>query len=160
MSTADSQLLAASSSVSQNIIKEVFFKSLSDKASMIIARITVLVISFIGMFIARNQTSSVFAIVSFAWAGFGAAFGPVMLFSLFWKRTNLHGALAGMLSGGTMIFVWKFMIRPLGGIWNIYELLPAFIISSLFIVVVSLLTKEPSEEIIREFESVDSAIIK
>ncbi len=160
MSTADSQLLAASSSVSQNIIKEVFFKSLSDKASMIIARITVLVISFIGMFIARNQTSSVFAIVSFAWAGFGAAFGPVMLFSLFWKRTNLHGALAGMLSGGIMIFVWKFMIRPLGGIWNIYELLPAFIISSLFIVVVSLLTKEPSEEIIREFESVDSAIIK
>ena len=160
MSTADSQLLAASSSVSQNIIKEVFFKSLSDKASMIIARITVLVISFIGMFIARNQTSSVFAIVSFAWAGFGAAFGPVMLFSLFWKRTNLHGALAGMLSGGVMIFVWKFMIRPLGGIWNIYELLPAFIISSLFIVVVSLLTKEPSEEIIREFESVDSAIIK
>lgn len=160
MSTADSQLLAASSSVSQNIIKEVFFKSLSDKASMVIARVTVIVIALIGMFIARDPGSSVFAIVSFAWAGFGAAFGPVMLFSLFWKRTNIQGALAGMVSGGIMIFVWKFIIRPMGGAWNIYELLPAFVVSCVFIVVVSLLTKEPSEEIVREFESVNNAIIK
>ncbi|MDD2972255.1 MAG: sodium/proline symporter PutP [Lachnospiraceae bacterium] len=159
MSTADSQLLAASSSVSQNIIKEVIFPKLSEKASMIIARVTVVVISLIAIFIARDSGSSVFKIVSFAWAGFGAAFGPVMLFSLFWKRTNLPGALAGMISGGIMIFVWKFVIRPLGGVWNIYELLPAFIVSSILIVVVSLLTKAPSDEIVREFESVKTAQI-
>lgn len=159
MSTADSQLLAASSSVSQNIIKEVFFKKMSDKSSMVIARITVLVISAIAMFIAKDPTSSVFAIVSFAWAGFGAAFGPVMLFSLFWKRTNIQGALAGMVSGGIMIFIWKFAVRPMGGAWNIYELLPSFIVSCVFIVVTSLLTKAPSEEIVKEFESVDSAIV-
>ena len=81
----------------------------------------------IGVFIARDPESSVFAIVSFAWAGFGASFGPIMLFSLFWKRTNRNGALAGMLVGGIMVFVWKYLIKPLGGIWGIYELLPAFL---------------------------------
>ena len=73
-------------------------------------------------------------------AGFGAAFGPVMLFSLFWKRTNRFGALAGMISGGVMIFVWKYLMRPLGGIWNIYELLPAFIVSCVMIVAISFAT--------------------
>ena len=111
-------------------------------------------IAVIGVFIARNPDSSVFAIVSFAWAGFGAAFGPAMLFSLFWKRTNLSGVLAGMVSGGVMVFVWKFVVRPLGGAWNIYELLPAFIVSAMFIVVVSLCTKAPDESIVKEFESV------
>jgi sodium/proline symporter len=104
--------------------------------------------------LAWNPDSSVFNIVSFAWAGFGGAFGPLMLFSLFWKRTNFHGALAGMISGGVVIFVWKYIVRPLGGAWNIYELLPAFLISSIMIVVVSLLTKAPSEEIVKEFEEV------
>jgi len=159
MSTADSQLLAASSSVSQNIIKEVFFPKLTEKASMIIARVTVLAISIVAMFIARDSGSSVFKIVSFAWAGFGAAFGPVMLFSLFWKRTNLPGAFAGMISGGIMVFLWKFVVRPMGGAWNIYELLPAFIVSSILIVVVSLATKAPSDEIVKEFESVNTAEI-
>lgn len=154
MSTADSQLLAASSSVSQNIIKEAFMPNLKEKSSMIIARVTVFIISIIAVFIARNENSSVFQIVSFAWAGFGGAFGPVMLFALFWKRTNFAGALAGMVSGGVMVFVWKFIVRPMGGILNIYELLPAFIVSSLFIVIVSLCTKAPDEEIVREFESV------
>lgn len=154
MSTADSQLLAASSSASQDILKEVFWKNMSDKAGIICARVTVVVIAVIGVFIARNPDSSVFAIVSFAWAGFGAAFGPAMLFSLFWKRTNLSGVLAGMVSGGVMVFVWKFVVRPLGGAWNIYELLPAFIVSAMFIVVVSLCTKAPDEAIVKEFESV------
>ena len=159
MSTADSQLLAASSSVSENIIKEVFLPKLSEKASMIIARVTVIIISLVAVFIARDSSSSVFKIVSFAWAGFGAAFGPTMLFSLFWKRANLAGTFAGMLSGGIMVFVWKFVIRPMGGAWNIYELLPAFIVSSVCIVIVSLVTKEPSEEIVKEFESVNTAQI-
>lgn len=158
MSTADSQLLAAASSISHNIINGVLGFKLSNKASLIAARITVLVISIISMFLASNPDSSVFAIVSFAWAGFGAVFGPLVLFSLFWKRTNKYGALAGMLSGGIMIFVWKYLVRPLGGAWNIYELLPAFLVSCVFIVIVSLLTKAPDEEVIREFEEVSNSL--
>ena len=111
-------------------------------------------IALVGVVLAWNPDSSVFMIVSFAWAGFGAAFGPVMLFALFWKRSNRCGALAGMVTGGVVVFVWKFLVRPLGGAWNIYELLPAFLAASLAIVVVSLLTKAPSEEITREFEEV------
>lgn len=153
MSTADSQLLAASSSVSQNIIKEVLLPDLSDKAAMMIARVTVLIISAIGVFIARDPNSSVFGIVSFAWAGFGAAFGPVVLCALFWKRTTKEGAFAGMVSGGIMIFVWKFIVRPMGGAWNIYELLPAFLVACAFIIIVSLLTKKPDESVLREFEA-------
>ena len=156
MSTADSQLLAASSSASQNIVKEVLFKKMSEKHAMIIARITVIVIAVIGMFIARDPENSVFQIVSFAWAGFGAAFGPVVLFALFWKRTNMYGALAGMVSGGIMVFVWKFLIRPLGGAWNIYELLPSFIVAAVMIVIVRLLTKAPDKEVIEEFEKVQA----
>lgn len=154
MSTSDSQLLAASSSVSKNLLQDCFGLKLSQKASMMAARITVVVISIIGIILAWNPNSSVFNIVSFAWAGFGAAFGPVMLFSLFWKRTNRNGALAGMIVGGVMVFVWKYLIAPNGGIWGIYELLPAFICSCITIVVVSLITAPPSKEIVEEFESV------
>ena len=118
------------------------------------ARLTVVVIAIIGVFLARNPNSSVFRIVSFAWAGFGATFGAVMLFSLFWKRTNRNGALAGMIVGGVMVFIWKYLIAPLGGLFGIYELLPAFLVSALAIVIVSLATKAPSEEICREFDSV------
>ena len=156
MSTADSQLLAASSSASQNILKEVFMKDMSEKTGMLIARITVLVIALIGVFIARNPDSSVFNIVSFAWAGFGAVFGPVVLFALFWKRTNWQGALAGMISGGVMVFVWKFLIRPMGGALGIYELLPAFLLGLAVNVIVSLLTPAPSREVQDEFDKVAS----
>ena len=121
---------------------------------MIVARVTVVLISIVGVVIAWNPNSSVFNIVSFAWAGFGACFGPLMLFSLFWKRTNRYGALAGMIVGGVMVFVWHYLIAPIGGIWGIYELLPAFILSSITIVVVSLLTAPPSKEIVEEFETV------
>lgn len=154
MSTADSQLLAASSSVSQNILKGFFKKELSDRATIIIARSCLVGISIIAVFLALDPDSSVFGIVSFAWAGFGATFGPVVLAALFWKRSNMYGALAGMLTGGVMVFVWKYLIRPLGGSWNIYELLPAFLLALLAIIIVSLLTPPPSEEIVKEFESV------
>lgn len=154
MSTSDSQLLAASSSVSQNLIHDCLGIKLSEKASMIMARVTVILIAIVGVIIARNPNSSVFSIVSFAWAGFGAAFGPIMLFSLFWKRTNRNGALAGIIVGGVMVFVWKYLIAPIGGIFAIYELLPAFLCASIAIVVVSLVTAPPSEEIIKEFESI------
>ena len=103
---------------------------------------------------ALAENSVIFTIVSFAWAGFGATFGPLMLFSLFWKRINRAGAIAGMLSGGAMVFIWKLLVRPIGGVWDVYELLPAFIFSCLCIVVVSLLTNAPSEKMNREFEEV------
>lgn len=154
MSTSDSQLLSASSSVSQDLLQECLGLKLSEKASMRAARLTVILISVIGVIIAWNPNSSVFNIVSFAWAGFGACFGPIMLFALFWKRTNRNGALAGMIVGGVMVFVWHYLIAPIGGIWGIYELLPAFLLSSITIVVVSLLTAPPTKEIIEEFESV------
>lgn len=153
MSTADSQLLAASSSMSENLLKGVFGLKLSEKKTMLTARLTLVVIAVIAMFIAQDPNSSVFGIVSFAWAGFGASFGPVMLFSLFWKRTTRWGALAGMLSGGAMVFIWKFLLSPLGGVFAIYELLPAFLTACILIVVVSLLMKAPDKEIIAEFEA-------
>ena len=152
MSTADSQLLAASSSVSQNFFKGILYKKADDKTVMWVARGTVIAIAVVGAVIAADPASSVFGIVSFAWAGFGAAFGPVVLFALFWKRSNLWGALAGMLTGGAMVFLWKFVIAKFGGVWAIYELLPAFVAACIAIVVVSLLTKAPSKEIIAEFD--------
>lgn len=154
MSTCDSQMLAASSSVSENILHETLGIELSEHMQMVMARIVLIVIAAIGIVIARDPNSSVFGIVSFAWAGFGAAFGPIMLLALFWKRANRYGAIAGMLGGGIMIFVWKFMIKPLGGIFGIYELLPGFIVGLLLCVVVSLLTPAPEREIVEEFESI------
>lgn len=157
MSTSDSQLLAASSSVTENMLDGVFGIKLSEKKKVIVARATVIVISIIAIFLASNPKSNVFQIVSFAWAGFGATFGPVMLFALFWKHSNKYGAIAGMLSGGIMIFLWKYVVRPLGGALDIYELLPAFMVACIFIVVVSLLTPAPEKEIVEEFESVKTA---
>lgn len=154
MSTADSQLLAASSSISQNILRDVLHIKMSEKATMLAARLTVVAISVIAVFIARDPNSSVFGIVSFAWAGFGASFGPVMLFSLFWRRTTRSGALAGMVSGGAMVFIWKYLVRPIGGAWNVYELLPAFLVACACILIVSLLTKAPEQEVLDEFDSI------
>lgn len=154
MSTADSQLLAASSSASENILGGLFKLNLSEQAKMIVARVTLIAISVIAVIIAWDSNSSVFGIVSFAWAGFGAAFGPVVLLSLFWKRSNKYGAIAGMISGGAMVFVWKYVIAGLSDVLNIYELLPAFVIGLIVNVVVSLATKKPEQEIIDEFEEV------
>ncbi len=151
MSTCDSQLLAAASSVSQDILQGVFGMKISQKTNLIIARVTLVVIGILGIWQAREE-GSVFAIVSFAWAGFGASFGPVMLCALFWKRANRWGALAGMIGGGVMVFVWKYLIAPMGGILAIYELLPAFIVGLVLCVVVSLVTGEPEQVIVDEFE--------
>lgn len=154
MSTADSQLLTAASGVSQNLMQDFFKIRLSEKASMLAARVTVAAIALVSLVLAWDPGSSVFNIVSFAWAGFGASFGPVVLTALFWKRSNFQGALAGMFTGGIMVFVWKYLVKPLGGAWNIYELLPAFLLALAAIVLVSLATKAPSEEIVKEFEEV------
>lgn len=154
ISSSDSYLLIAASALAKDMFKGVIKKEATDKQVMTMSRITLLVITIVAVLIALDANSVIFALVSFAWAGFGATFGPLVLFSLFWKRTTREGALAGILSGGISVFVWKLLVSELGGIFAIYELLPAFIISSIFIVVVSLLSKEPSKEIYEEFEAV------
>lgn len=156
MSTADSQLLAAASSVTQDLAQSTLKIKISRKASMWFARIAVIVIAVIAVFIASDPDSSVFGIVSFAWAGFGATFGPIMLCALFWRRANKWGALAGMITGGVTIFVWKFVIRTaFSDTWlNIYELLPAFILALAAIIIVSLITKAPDKQTLDTFDSV------
>ena len=157
ISSSDSYLLIASSSVSVNIFKGIVKKDkdVNDKHVVWLSRIVLITIALIGVIIAWDEESVIFNIVSFAWAGFGATFGPLMLFSLFWKRTTRAGAIAGMATGAVSVFVWKLVLNPfVGGVFAIYELLPAFILSSIAIVVASLLTKKPSAEIEAEFESV------
>lgn len=158
ISSSDSYLLIAASAVSKNIFQGIFKKDATDKQVMIISRITLLVVAAIGIIIALDENSVIFTIVSFAWAGFGATFGPLLLFSLFWKRTTRAGAIAGMLSGAATVFIWNLLVRPLGGAFDIYELLPAFLVSCIVIVVVSLLTKEPQEEILSDFAKVKAAL--
>ena len=153
MSTADSQLLAAASAFSENVLQDVFGVKLTAKQNMLAARLTVVVIAFIAIFLAADPNSNVFKIVSFAWAGFGATFGPTMLCALFWRRSNRQGIMAGLIVGGVMIFVWKFLVAPIGGIFNIYELLPAFLCALCAIVVVSLATPAPEKEITDMFDS-------
>ena len=154
MSTADSQLLAASSSVSHDLLGGFFKKELSAKQKMLVARGSLAVIAVLGVLLAQDPNSSVFTIVSFAWAGFGASFGPSMLCALFWKRTTWQGSLAGMLSGGVMVFVWKFLVKPMGGVFGIYELLPAFLVGLAAIIIVSLITKAPEKDITGTFDAV------
>ena len=153
ISSSDSYLLIAASAFAKNIYQGVVKKDADDKKVLTISRITLFAIAVIAIVIALDENSVIFKIVSFAWAGFGATFGPLMLFSLFWKRTNRAGAIAGMVGGAGMVFLWKLVISKLGGGFAIYELLPAFIFSSICIVVVSLLTPLPSKEIEEDFES-------
>ncbi|MBQ7582974.1 MAG: sodium/proline symporter [Lachnospiraceae bacterium] len=153
MSTADSQLLAAASAISSDLLQDFGKKKYSDDTAVKIAKVTVLAISAIAVVIAYDPDSSVFSIVSFAWAGFGATFGPVMLLSLFWKRSNRQGAVAGMVAGAVMVFLWKYVISGLGGPFAIYELLPAFIIAFVVNVAVSLATPAPDKEILEIYES-------
>ncbi len=154
ISSSDSYLLIAASAFAKNIYQGLFRKKATDREVMNVSRITLLAIAIVAIFIAMDEDSVIFQIVSFAWAGFGATFGPLMLFSLFWKRINRAGAIAGMVSGAGMVFLWKLVISNLGGAFAIYELLPAFIFSSICIVVVSLATKAPSREIEEDFEAV------
>ena len=152
ISSSDSYLLIAASAVAKNIFGSVIKKNATDKQIMHVSRAVLLLITVFGMVIAWDENSVIFEVVSFAWSGFGATFGPIILFSLFWKRVNRPGAIAGMLAGGISVFVWKLLLKPLGGIFGIYELMPAFIVSCIFIVVVSLLTAKPSAEMEAEFE--------
>ena len=152
MSSSDSYLLIASSALAKNLYQGLFKKDAKDSQVMFVSRISLIAVSIFGILIALDQNSKIFTIVSFAWAGFGATFGPLVLFSLFWKRTTRPGAVAGMLAGAGMVFFWKFILRPMGGVLGIYELLPAFIFSCIAIVVFSLASGAPSKEIQDEFD--------
>ncbi len=154
ISSSDSYLLIAASAVAKNIFQGVVKKDATDKQVLTISRITLLAIAVFAAIIALDENSVIFKVVSFAWAGFGATFGPLMILSLFWKRINKPGAIAGMVGGAAMVFIWKLGVSKLGGVFAIYELLPAFLFSAICIVVVSLLTAPPSKEIEEDFEAV------
>ena len=151
MSTADSQLLAASSAVSQDIFKGLIKKNAEEKEVMIISRFTVFLIALIALLLSLNPKSSIFNLVSFAWSGFGGTFGPLILLSLYWKRTTAPGAIAGLICGGITDVVWHYIPASVAKIFGLYEILPAFIVCLVVTVLVSLLTK-PDAEVLTKFE--------
>lgn len=153
MSSSSSYLLISGSALANNIFKGLLKRDATDRQVMIAARITLTAILIFGCFLALDQDSSIFNIVSYAWAGFGASFGPLMLLSLYWRRTTLQGAVAGMITGALTVVVWNMFISPLGGWFGVYELLPGFVLSLAVIVVVSLLTPEPSKEVTDDFDT-------
>lgn len=156
MSTADSQLLVTSSAVSEDLFKGILKKDAKDKTVLNVSRITVVCVAVIAYIIALNPESSVMGLVSNAWAGFGAAFGPTILLSLYWKRINLPGAIAGIISGAATVLVWDYIPlingATLGAYTGLYSLAIGFLISLILIIVVSIVTKQPSEDIFKEFE--------
>ena len=152
MSSASSYLLITGSSVAENIFRGVFKKNATDNQVLIVSRITLAAVLIFGCFIAWDENSVIFNVVSYAWAGLGASFGPLTLFSLYWRRTNKAGAIAGMVTGAAMVLIWHNLIKPIGGVFGIYELMPAFLCSCLAILVVSLLTKEPEQAVLDEFD--------
>ena len=159
MSTADSQLLVTASAVAEDLYKGIFKKDAEELSVLKLSRITVVVVALLAIAIAWNPDSSIMALVSDAWAGFGAAFGPLVLLSLFWKRTNIGGALAGIISGAAVVIIWDYI--PLvngatpGSATGLYSLVPGFFISLILIIAVSLATKEPDADIIEAFEDVN-----
>ena len=153
MSSSSSYLLISGSAVATNIFKGLIKRDATDQQVMIVARLTLVAVLLFGIFISMDQNSSIFNIVSYAWAGFGASFGPLMLLSLYWRRTTLQGAVAGMLSGAATVIIWSNFVAPLGGWFGVYELLPGFVVSLLVIIVVSLLTKEPPKEVTDDFDT-------
>ncbi|XKF67472.1 sodium/proline symporter PutP [Virgibacillus necropolis] len=159
MSTVDSQLIVASSALAQDFYKQLFRRNATRKEEMLVGRIACLVIAIIAIFLGYDQDSKVLELVSYAWAGFGAAFGPLIVLSLFWKRMTRNGALAGMIVGAATVIIWP-MFADIGGIFNLYELVPGFILSWITIMVVSLLGKAPSKEIQDEFDEVKSILKK
>ena len=161
MSTADSQLLVSASSFSNDLYKVVLRKKAGDRELIVVSRLAVGAVALAAVAMAMNTESDFFKVVmkmvSFAWAGFGAAFGPVIMLALFWRRANLAGAIAGMFTGATVCFVWKFVLSDLAGrypIFGLYELAPGFILAFVATVAVSLVTRKPSQEMVDEFDSI------
>ena len=156
MSTADSQLLVCSSSVSKDIYQNILNPEASDKKVLNVARMTTFGVAVVAFFIAWDPNSSIMDLVSDAWAGLGAAFGPLVVMSLFWRRTNLPGAVAGLVSGAATVLIWDYLPivngQTIGNATGIYSLLVGFVISLCFIVIVSMVTKAPDETILAQFD--------
>ena len=152
MSTAASQLLVASSALSNDIYHGLFHKHASEKETMLVSRISVLLIAAIALFLGMDPYSSIFGIVSYAWAGLGASFGPAVFMSLYWKRMTRNGAIAGVCVGAVSTILFNYLKTHVGGIFSVYELLPAFILAVIAIVVFSLLDKAPSQDMLNEFD--------
>ena len=152
MSSASSYLLITGSSVAENIFRSVFKKDATDNQVLIVSRLTLAAVLLFGVWVAWDENSVIFTVVSYAWAGLGASFGPLTLFALYWRRTTKQGAIAGMLTGAATVLIWHNLIKPLGGIFGIYELLPAFLLGCLAIFIVSKLTPEPDASILHEFD--------
>lgn len=158
MSTADSQLLVTASAVSEDMYKGVIKKDASEKKALWVGKIAVIIVAVVAFFIALDPNSSIMGLVSDAWAGFGSAFGPVVLLALFWKRSNLAGAVSGMAVGALTVIIWDYLPLINGGTiyaaTGLYSLIVGFILGLIVNVVVSLVTKKPSKEIVKEFESI------
>ena len=158
MSTADSQLLVSASSVAEDIVKGILKKDAKEETIFRISKITVLVIAVLAYLIALNPNSSIMGLVSNAWAGLGAAFGPTVLLSLYWKRTNFQGAVAGIASGALTVVIWDYLPiingQTIGAVTGLYSLAVGFAVSLICIVVVSLVTPAPTEEMCEEFDDV------
>lgn len=158
MSTADSQLLVTASAVSEDMYKGVIKKGASEKNALRVGKIAVIIVAVVAFFIALDPNSSIMGLVSDAWAGFGSAFGPVVLLALFWKRSNLAGAVSGMAVGALTVIVWDYLPLVNGSTiysaTGLYSLIVGFALGFVVNVIVSLVTKKPSKEIIKEFESI------
>lgn len=157
MSTADSQLLVSSSALAEDFYKQVFKPEATAQEVVMVGRASVIVLSLVALFLAMDPDSSVLGLVSYAWAGFGAAFGPALVLSLYWKRMNRNGALAGILVGGITIVLWK---QVSGGIFDVYEIVPGIIFATIAIIATSLATGEPDKEVQTQFEEYESNLIK
>ncbi|UTW00388.1 sodium/proline symporter PutP [Marinomonas rhizomae] len=155
MSTADSQLLVSSSALAEDFYKQLFNKEATQKQIVNVGRFAVVAISIIALVLALNPESSVLGLVSYAWAGFGAAFGPAILLSLFWRNMNRNGALAGIVIGGVTVVVWKQLT---GGIFDLYEIVPGFVLSTIAIFAVSLATGAPEESVTESFDEYEKAL--
>ncbi|WP_218951010.1 sodium/proline symporter PutP [Desulfoluna butyratoxydans] len=158
MSTADSQLLVTSSALTEDFYKVLFRKEASDAELVWVSRCAVMLVAVFAWMFARNPDSSVLGLVSYAWAGFGATFGPIILLSLYWKRMTRNGALAGIVAGGVTVIVWKQLTGGFLGLFDLYEIVPGFLVSIVVIVAVSLMDKEPAHEIQAEFDAVNNTI--
>jgi len=155
MSTADSQLLVSSSALAEDFYKQLIRPDAKPAEIVMVGRIGVVVLALVALILAFNPESSVLGLVSYAWAGFGAAFGPALILALYWKRMNRNGALAGIIVGGVTVVVWKQLS---GGIFDIFEIVPGFVFASISIVVVSLLTQAPSAKINDLFKRVEKTL--
>jgi len=155
MSTASSQLLVSASAVSQDLYKTYLKADASDRQLIWISRFSVLFVAILAILLAIDPNSFVFNIVSYAWAGFGAAFGPIVIMALFWKRTNLQGALAGIIVGGLTVLIWKQF-----EFFGLYEIVPGFVLSLIAIYIVSLKTAPPDEELVKVFEETEKELVE